>query len=68
MSELMDGVGVGALILCLDDGDIGVVLETYPWKNEAAVFWIKDGLCVGENVTKYMTEIFSILVEVDDDN
>ena len=63
MSKLMDGVGAGALVLCLNDGDIGVVLEAYPWRNEAAVFWIKDGLCESETVTKCNSQTFSILVK-----
>ena len=68
MSELMDGVGVGAVILCLNDQDIGVVLDTYPWRSEAAVFWSKDGLCTNETVTKYNSHTFKVLVKGNDDN
>jgi hypothetical protein len=63
MPELMDGVGVGAVVLCLNDGDIGVVLDTFPWRSEAAVFWNKDGLCKSETVTKSNSHVFKILVE-----
>jgi len=61
--ELMDGVSRGAIVLCRRDKDIGVVLETYPWRNEAAVFWNKDGLCTSETVTNYNSHVFKILVE-----
>lgn len=67
MSELMDGVGIGALVLCLHDRDIGVVLDIYPWRNEAAVFWSKDGLCTSETVTNYNSHVFKILIEGKDD-
>lgn len=63
MSELMDGVGIGAVVLCLHDGDIGVIVDTYPWRNEAAVFWNKDGLCKSETVTKYNSHVFEILIK-----
>ncbi len=63
MSELMNGAGVGAIILCLHDQDIGVVVDTYPWRNEVAVFWNKDGLCASETVTNYNSHVFKILVE-----
>ena len=63
MSKLMDGVGVGAVILCLHDQDIGVVLDTYPWRHEAAVFWNKDGLCESETVTNFNSHVFKILVK-----
>ena len=62
MSELMDGVGIGAVVLCLHDGDIGVILDTFPWRSEAAVFWNKDGLCESETVTNLNSHVFKILV------
>ena len=63
MSKLMDGVEVGAVILCLHDQDIGVVLDTYPWRSEAAVFWNKDGLCESEGVTKTNSHVFKVLIK-----
>jgi hypothetical protein len=63
MPEFMDGVGIGALVLCLHDGDIGVIVDTYPWRNEAAVFWNKDGLCKSETVTKCNSDVFKILIK-----
>ena len=63
MTELMDGVGIGAVILCLNDGDIGVVLDTFPWRSEASVFWNKDGLCETETVTKSNSHVSKILIK-----
>ena len=63
MPELMDGVGVGAVILCLHDGDIGVILDTFPYRSEASVFWVHDGLCETETVTNSNSHVFKILVK-----